>query len=296
MHLDEKQKPSYFTLGIIIFVITLIMCIPCVSRSQLTEVSEERLSQVSAQSGINYVFGETGIRATQESFRISDTDHDPAHWMEFNNFSVDDGQGGYFSMDTPYYGLLSPYYYNTIDIGTDDDGQTLVMMNLSTHYEPRTYTVGNFVFCNQDLGSIRLANVQHDVDKLIIGARTDGQCGIDMEYQTKIDIESIVYNYNNQPTSLRLSGIHLSEYALGSPEDPTSWVSLGEFKIGDMAHDNPVTIDVATIDDIGTSVFINIPMTGSARVEGVEFDGKNFGPCAIDGIKVHYLGIQLPGN
>jgi len=295
MHLDEKQRSSYFTPGIIIFVITLIMCIPCISMAQLTEVSEEKLSQISAQSGINYVFGNTGVRITQESFRISDTDHDPACWMEFNNFSVDDGQGGYFSLDTPYYGLLSPYYYNTIDIGTDANGQTLVMMNLSTQYEPRTYEVGNFVFCGQDLGSIRLGNVQHDVDKLMIGARTDGECGIDMEYQTKVDIESIAYTYNNQPTSLTLSGIHLSEHAVGSPEDPTSWISLGEFKFGDMANDNPVTMDVATIDDV-PSAYINIPMTGNVRIEGVEFGGNNFGPCAIDGIKVHYLGIQLSGD
>ena len=293
MHFDEDQKMPYIISELIILSIVFIMCIPFSATARMTEVSEDKLSQISAQSGINYVFGESQLRITQDSYRISDTDHTPANWMEFNNFTVDDGLGGYFSVDTP--AVYSDF--NTYDIGTDVDGQTLVMMNLSHHVEPRTYTVGNFVFCNQDLGSMRLADVTMGAsDKLIFGGRMNGESGIDMEYQTQIDIASFEYTYNNQPTSLTLSGIHLSQYAIGAPEDPTSWSYTGKFKIGDIANDNPVTFDVGTSDENVTSAFINIPMTGSARVEGVDFGGNNFGPCAIDGITVHHLGIQIPGN
>ncbi|HOO47024.1 MAG TPA: hypothetical protein PLM29_12385, partial [Deltaproteobacteria bacterium] len=275
----------------------VLLCIPPVSRAQLTEITEEELSQVSAQAGITYNFGDSGFRITYESYRISDTDHDPVHWMEFNELTIDDGQGGYFSMDTPFDNLLSYYDFNTIDVATGDAGQSYVMMNLSTHAEPRTYSVGNFVFCDQDLGGIRLEDVQMGPsDKLIIGARTDGGSGIDMEYQTRIDIASIEYTYNNQPTSLVLSGIHLSQYATGSPEDPTSWLYTGKFKIGDIENNNPMTMDVGTSADNGTSVYLNIPMTGSARVEGVDFGDNRFGPCAIDGINVHHLIVQMPGS
>jgi len=31
-------------------------------------------------------------------------------------------------------------------------------------------------------------------------------------------------------------------------------------------------------------------------VENVDFGGNQFGPCAIDGMTVHHLGIQIPGN
>jgi len=297
MHSKKRQKSQFITQVIIILFIMVLLCIPPVSRAQLTEITEEELSQVSAQAGITYTYGDSQFRITSESYRISDTDHDPVHWMEFNNFTINDGKGGYFTMDTPFDGLLSYYYFNTIDVATGDAAQAYVMFNLSTHAEPRTYTVGNFVFCDQDLGSIRLEDVQMGLsDKLIIGARTDGGSGIDMEYQTRIDIASIEYTYNNQPTSLLLSGIHLSQYATGSPEDPTSWLYTGKFKIGDIENNNPMTMDVGTSADNGTSVYLNIPMTGSARVEGVDFGDNRFGPCAIDGINVHHLIVQMPGS
>jgi len=256
-------------------------------------MSEDDLAKVSAQSGISHVIGNSQLRITYDSIRISDTDSVPRNYIEFNNLTIDDGEGGYFSLDTP----PVEQDFNTFDIATLGDGQSLVLMNLSHHVEPRTYTVGNLVFCDQDLGSVRLDNLtQGASDKLIIGSHSGGGTGIDMEYQTKIDIDSLEYTYNNQSASLLFSGIHLSQHALGSPEDPSSWDCLGKFQLGDIEDDNPMTIDVVTSDDNVTSMFINMPMMGNARVEAVDFDGNHFGPCAIDGMTVHYLGIQIPGN
>lgn len=292
----DNQKPSYTYL--LTFILMCMICIPALLQAQMSELPEDELSYVSAQSGINYVIGESQHRITLDSYRISDTDHDPANWMEFNNITIDDGMGGYFSMDTPN----NEYDFNTMDVATDLAGRTMVYMNLSTHVEPRTYSVGNFVFCNQDLGSLLVSNLTLGAsDSLIFGGRLDGGSGIDMEYQTQMDIDSFTYTYNfnsqpNFPRSLVLSGIHLSQYSLGSPEDPTSWVSIGKFKFGDFANDNPMTIDVGTTDGNVTSAFINIPMTGTARVENVEFHEQDFGPVAIDGINVHHLGILIPGN
>jgi len=297
MHSGKNEKPHYFIPSFILLFACIIFS-PGFVQAQLNEISEEELSGVSAQSGINQVIGNSQFRITYDSYSISDTDHDPAHWMEFNNITIDDGLGGYFSMDTPE----NDMDYNMIDVGTDASGSTMVYMNLSQHVEPRTYTVGNFVFCDQDLGSLQLANLTMGAsDKLIIGGRQGGESGINLEYQTQMDIDSFTYRYNfnalpNYPNSLVLSGIHLSQYALGSPEDPTSWVSIGKFKFGDLANDNPMTIDVGTSDTNVTSTFINIPMTGTARVENVEFHKNDLGPIAIDGINVHYLGIQIPGN
>ena len=271
---------------------------PALVHSQMNELPENELSDVSAQAGISYAIGNSQHRVTIDSYRISDTDHDPVNWLEFNNITIDDGMGGYFSMDTPY----NEADFNRIDVGTDASGRTMVFMNLSTHVEPRTYSVGNLVFCEQDLGSILLRNLTMGAsDSLVFAGRLDGGSGIDMEYQTKIDIDSFTYRYNfrdmpNFPNSLVLSGIHLSQYSLGSPEDPTSWIAVGKFKFGDFENDNPMTIDVGTTDENVTSAFINIPMKGTARVENVEFSKQDFGPVAIDGINVHYLGIQIPGG
>lgn len=276
--------------------ITFILFIPVSSQAQMSRMSESELSEVSARSGVSYVIGGSQLRITSDSYRISDTDHTPYHWMEFNNVTIDDGEGGGFSMDTPY----NYDDFNTLDIATGADGKTFIFMNLSTHVEPRTYTVGNFVFCGQDLGGMELKNLRKGAsDALTIASRGAGQSGIDIEYQTEITLDSLQYTYNAQSASLNLAGIHLAGTAGGSPEDPTSWIFLDKFKIGDLANNRPVTIDVGTYDNDGvpsTSIFYNVPMSGSIRVEDVDFGGNRFGPCAIDGITVHHLGIQIPGN
>lgn len=294
MNFDRKEYRLFSRH--IAMIVLFVFILPISSRAQMSRLSEGELSEVSARSGVTYVIGDSQLRITNESYRISDTDHTPHNWIEFNNVTVDDGQGGYFSMDTPY----EYDDFNTLDIATTSEGRSFIFMNLSTHVEPRTYTIGNFVFCDQDLGGIRLENLRRGAsDSVIIGARGGGQSGIDIEYQTEIAIDSLQYAYNTQPESLSLTGIRFAGSALGAPEDPSSWSFAGKFKFGDLANDNPVTIDVGTYDDgvaVSTSVFYNVPMSGSIRVENVDFGGNQFGPCAIDGITVHYLGIQTPGN
>ncbi len=274
----------------------------------MSEISELELSQISAQSGISYVIGNSQLRITYDSYAISDTDSTPHNWMEFNNITIDDGAGGYFSMDTPNYGdnyggnlnIINWGDFNTIDVATDTRGRTFISMNFSTEVEPRTYTVGDFVFCDVDLGSIKLNDVTRGAsDNLIFYPRTGEDVGIDMQYVTELDIDSLQYFYNTDLDFLSLGGIHAAEAASGSPNDPSTWTFSGKFKLGDLANENPVTMDVATWSDgvstTGTSVFMNVPMSGTMRVEEVQFDGADFGPVAIDGMTVHYLGIMLPG-
>ena len=106
--------------------------------------------------------------------------------------------------------------------------------------------------------------------------------------------------------SLNLQGIHLSESVSGTPEsDPSSWVFSGEFRVGDLgggvintgdSSPSPATIDVATDTSKATpetSVFINLPMKGTIRVEKASLGGSNFGPIAIDNITVHHLGLRI---
>lgn len=290
----RKSRPFPRFIVIILFLSAIfLLCAPASPRAQLNPVSEDELAQISGQAGITRVIGNSGVRVTVDSYRFSDTDHTPHNWIELNDVSVDDGQGGPFSIDTP----SSSDDFNTLDVATDELGRTYVFMNISTHVDPRTYTIGSFVFCGQDLGSIRLENVRRGAsDKLIIGARDEGFCGITMEYDTELTIDSLEYAYNTQPDSLNLSGIHIAGSAAGDPETPSSWSFEGKFKIGDLQAGRPMTVDVGTSEGGGTSVFYNVPMEGAVRVEDVDFGGKRFGPCAMDGITVHHLGIQIPGN
>jgi hypothetical protein len=284
---------TFFTLLFILFIIFLSVS----AHARMTEVSENELSLVSAQSGVNYVIGNSRLRITTDSYRFSDTDSSPYNWIELNDISVDDGNGNYFSMDTPE----DIFAWNTLDVATDDEGLTKVYLKMSLEVEPRTYTIGNFVFCGQELGSIRLENLRRTpADILYLSGRKDGTCGINLEYQTEMILDSAKFIYNTSPTSLDLNGIHLAGTAEGAPETPSAWTFSGKFNFGNFQTDNPVTIDVATGTNqdgtTSTSLIYNIPMTGSLRVQSVDFGGNNFGPCAIDGINVHHLGIQIPGN
>lgn len=295
----RRQNGETRRLALAAWCILFLMGMPVCSPAQMNEVSEGELSKVCAQSGISYVIGDSGIRLTTSSFRISDTDSTPYNWIEFNDVTVDDGSGGYFSMDTP----AAEEDFNTTDVVTDE-GLTSVYMNLSLTVQPRTLTVGNFVFCNQPLGILKLENFRTAPSStMIMSARNGGGCGINFEYNTELMIDSARFIYNQVtpvPDELSFNGIHLAEAATGDPTTPSLWTYTGKFKFGDTAHENPATIDVGTVDNgdgtQATSVFYNIPMKGSVRMEGVHFGGASFGPCAIDGITVHHLGIKLPGN
>ncbi|MBW2597008.1 MAG: hypothetical protein JRC93_13785, partial [Deltaproteobacteria bacterium] len=142
-------------------------------------------------------------------------------------------------------------------------------------------------------GSLYLNDITQTDEVLNIGAHG----GIDFDHTSKIDIGSLQYTYSTIPTSLTATDIHLAGSAAGAPEDPTAWSFTGPFKVGDISNSNPATIDVGTNETTGkTSLFLNQPMAGCLRVENVNFGGKDFGPCAIDGITIHRLQIQImPG-
>jgi hypothetical protein len=304
----ERVKNSMKTLEnapfIAMFILTLTVLSPLSLSAQMSEVSDDELSAISAQAGISTNLG-MHVNITTSSIRISDTDHDPKNWIELNNFSLS-GPDGYADLTSPLY---SPNY---IDVGTMTtiDGQTRTLMEyqLSDHTNTRIWSIGNFVFCNQDLGSIVFDTSTvvpaHFGVSSHPGADTSG---LEFEYLTSWLTNDFTYTYNTGGGTLNLQGIHLAESVVGAPEsDPSTWVFSGQFRIGDLlggninAEPSPATMDVATDTSTETSttaIYINLPMKGTVRVADVVFGGNNFGPVAIDGITVHHLGLKFnPGN
>lgn len=278
--------------------------------AQMAEVGDEELSRIIAQAGINLNIGNSKLRLAVDSLRYSDTDHDPKHWIRLDNLAVS-GPGGYFSLDCPV------DYPITLDIGTattiDDQHRTVINLQLSEHVTPRTWGVGNFVFCDQDLGSLLVDTSTVDPSDLRISSHLwQGSSGIDFEYLTKWRTQDFSYAYNTSGGSLHASGIYLAERASGasdSPGDPTTWEFSGKFRIGDLlggqidvdndplnaSAPNPAMFDVAT-EDTNTSIYVSLPLKGTVRVADVNLGGRDFGPVAIDGITAHHMLIKLdPG-
>jgi hypothetical protein len=281
----------------------------------MTELSDETLSSVSAQAGINMNFGDFLMRLNWESIRYSDTDSDPKQWVEFNGVSVTGPEvDGYFKLDCP------EEYPMTIDVGNADtiDGlsRTMVGMQISNHVNPRTIKVEEFVFAGQELGEIDIENITMDPSYLLLSSHQgSGTQGIDYEFLTKWQVEDFRYTYQNSGPgshlSFDISDIHLAGQATGAPEDPSTWSFSGLFRVGDVlgghididddpanqAYPNPATFDVATDTSNTTAAYINVPLQGTFRVGAVNIGTTGFGPIAIDGINSHYLCVRIsPGN
>gem|GEM_PF-1032764 len=270
----------------------------------MENLCDEALGQVTAQAGITYNYGDFGVHVGIGSYRFSDTDSSPRNWIEFNNVTIS-GPGGYFLLDCPQ------DYPMTIDVATsttiDDQGLTFIEYQMSDHVNRRDWSVGNFVFCNQDLGSITFDTSTVDPAVFRVSShRETGSSGIDFEYLFRWRTQDFTYAYNTSGGSLHVAGLHLAETAGGDPSDPSTWTFTGPFRVGDLyggtidtdndpsnqAHANPATFDVATVDD-KTYVLVNLPLKGSIRMEGVSMNGMDFGPVAIDGIKAHVLSIKI---
>lgn len=256
--------------------------------ASMQSMDDDELSQVTAQAGVTVLVG-AQVSFKADNIKFSDSDTADKNWLEFRDFSIHNGNSSYYAVKTPD---DSPI---TIDVATDDSGRSYIDMNLTHYIEPRSYRIGNLVFCDQPLGSLDINGVSLTTNHWRLGNHTDGTTGIDWEYRMKMDIESIKYSYNDGPTgSLTMSGIHFAGNASGAPEDPDSWAFDGDFKFGDF-EDKPATFDVGTNDAGEGMVLIGLPMQGSFRVEDVNFGGSSFGPCAVDGINVHRLSVAI-GN
>jgi len=282
-------------------VITLLPCSTLYAR--MTVVGDSELSQISAQAGITYNFGDSQYTISAASFAISDTDSTPLNWLEFNNLTISGSWD-----ENPVYG--APFYqFNTIDVATitnnDDQIRTVLSISSSDNTYPQTWNIGNLVFCSQNLGSINFDIETVGASLLNITAHGPGSTGIEFEYLAQLQVQNFNYAYNNTNTSagsLNVSGIHLSQSATGDPTDPTTWAFSGPFRIGDIVGGNipvsndgdtapnPATFDVGSSPDgTSTAVVLNLPMQGSIRAQSVNFGGTNLGPVAIDGITVHHL-------
>jgi hypothetical protein len=315
----HKANEMHRFSSIAVFITYILLFYGSPSFAQMQEVSESDLSQISAQAGISYNWGNSQLDFTMNSIRYSDTDSNPHNWLELNDLSIS-GPGGYFTLDGRHDNEADPYTFNTIDVATtntsDNQVKTLVQFVDSTNTNQRIWTIGHLVFCSQDLGSIQFDAMNVDPSIFNVTTHGAGMSGIEFEYLSNWKVQNFTYTYNSTPVSpdtgvLNIAGIHIAESSSGAPENPSSWVFSGRFRVGDIvggnidvdnnsgnaAVSNPATFDVGTTDDGITSVYMNIPMKGTIRAEEVNFGGTNFGPVAIDGITAHHIFVKLnPGN
>jgi hypothetical protein len=281
-------------------ILYLAMLLLPVTALAMTPVTDSELSGVTGQAGVT-IYMDMPIKYTFGSFKFSDTDHDPHNWIEFNNITITS------RLYTP------PGSPITFDVATgtniDDTERTFSNLVLSQNAGSQTWNIENFVFVNQDIGSLQFENM-YTADPTILrfsGHPGAGASGMEFEYLSSWVVQNISYNYNTSGGNLLLSGMHLAESASGAsddPSNPSTWQFTGSFRVGDLlggnipvdstnaSVPNPATYDVATSGDY-TSIYLNLPLKGTIRVTDVQLGGPDFGPIAIDGIVAHHLFVKI---
>ena len=283
-----------FVLGLLFFLTALIAAAP--SRAAgLVDLKDAELANVTGQAGIN-IGVNLSLNYNVSLIKFSDTSATP-NWLELKNFTISDGSGGPFLVTTYYGGTWADSDPITVDVGTNSSGYTLISSYDSSQVSPRWYSAelwfGAAAGPETFLGNLNMDGLSQGPSLSHIGVHADGTGGgFDFDYTTRISADALKYTYNTALENLTLSGIHLAGAATGDQTDYTTWGFTGDFKIGDIAAGTPAKVDVVT-DAGSTSLYLNLPMQGTLRVENVAFGGNNFGPIAIDGIDVHRLTVKM---
>lgn len=249
-----------------------------------------------ARSGVDIAINGNVTEIYSEHFTISSPDQDASlYHLSFNGFhSITTLNTG--ERDTNEDGTIN---HLSLDVGLFNNEVMMFAespdLTLSTDF-----TVDSIVFCNENIGSLIIKDMNLSSFHLIGGPHLDN--GISYEFGFKLSVNSFKYTYNSIATSgfLGLDGITFSDGA------------KGEFLIGNLAGLNPATIDIVSDDTAewilganppvanprnGTGyISMNLPMQGSIHIDSVALGGNNFGSLAIDGINVEKLYIEIPGR
>lgn len=222
--------------AVLLFLLAALLSAAPSGAAGLVNLTDAELANVTGQAGVT-IFTSGSARITIDVLKFSDTDSSPLHWLELRNVVVDDGKGGYFSFDTPFYlsdpfDPANPFVFEpvTFDVGTknawtettttliadmngklpgDPDyiptyqtiyhpAQALVAVQDSTHVSPRWYSVGDLVFCDQSLGSLNLDALSLGPSLQRYGAHADGTSGVDFDYSTSVYAQALRYTYNSK--------------------------------------------------------------------------------------------------
>jgi hypothetical protein len=179
------------------------------------------------------------------------------------------------------------------------------------------------------LGSLSVDNYTTSQASLKLFPPMDGTCGVRGLAEARYSMDTLSFSAQEGNDDLVIAGVMKGFAFTGDPLpddnqgtesiDTTSWdFGEGGFKIGiphytddptgTEPHENttlPFSIDissapryVSTTDTTITTphMVIDAPMAGSIRIKSVASMGFDFGPIAIDGIRLYKNIIEFPGR
>ena len=290
----------------IILIILASLC-PC-SVFGLEVLSKDQMQHAVAQAGIDIAIGDLVVETYTDSVTISNPD-DMTQYIGFNGIGlstqVDTATG-----DVDADGMIN---HLSIDVGIMNDQVMFIAESPDLCIET-DMTISNIDFSGTSIGSLSVESMILSSFHLYMGPHA-GSSGVDYEFGQRLTIADLSFNYNASD-ALTFSGITLSNTFGGALRVPSTWSAVGEFQVGDVLNGSPATLDIAAdtqaswtmTDSNGVAysvanprydtgyIALNMPMSGSIRVENMNFGGNDLGLLAIDGINVQKLYIEIPGR
>ncbi len=292
--------------------------------SALAPIDNEALDNITGQSGITLAVSNVEVFTNIDRLSYIASDNG---FIEFYDFRITDGANGpaRYNFGTGAAGVIY-MDLGAVEVSTTEDWDLstspesiykgMLGVNVPEWDQQVAYFIPDFVFSDgtvggeKHLGSILIGAI--DLPNYNYFSAPHGS-GVDWEYGFEMHIDHMAYKYNEALTgALCFEDIHIGrsfDYGLAgdNPADPGTWkTDIGQFTIGDMfgntdplnlEHSNPARFDVGVInDDLGNpqgAIGLQLPLSGSVRLENVDFGGVDFGPGAIDGITAHRLELYL---
>lgn len=277
-----------------------LVCLQTTAKAKMEALSDEDMEAVSAQSGVSVMIVDYQFDWVAGHLTLYDSDY---------NATIDPYDGVLlFTGITLLGGIVETNETITWDAYTIDDashpmdGQTFTLWQSPDLYQHLNLSVDDVLFCGQSVGQMAIENFITPERYFTMG--THGS-GMDFQYDLQMHMDRFGYTFNTSGTddTFLLDGIHLvgafDDFNASTgdiPTDPSQWIPSGVFSIGDIDNGNPATLDIGTDSGGQTVMQLELPMSGSLRVENLNFGGNDFGPMAIDGLQVHRLTVTIPGG
>lgn len=263
----------------------------------LKALADTDLEQIDAAGGVGLAPVDVAMFWSANSLTYTDTDTGQS--LVLKNVSVHDGLGGPFTFSSGN----SPVTFDVFtvaDLTSPINGKSVIGIEAPDWHQQVYFSVGNLIFAGQELGRLDLGGINQNSFHWYLAGHNSG---VDAEFGTQSNIDAFRYSYNTAGDAFEVGGLHLAETATGDPTQPSTWSFAGQFRIGDMLAGNPATVDIvtsavpATPGQARVSLRLNLPASGTVRIENLGLGNANFGPCALDGLRVHRLQLDIfPGG
>ena len=298
---NQKSTNETIRKGTAAFLLMFFLFLPVQASGRMAALTEDQMETVIAQSSISVLIGDYQFDWAADRLTIYDTDSDRstnpnAGTISFNSLRLINGR-----IETDRAITFDAY---TIQDGSHPmDGRTFTTLQRPGVVQEFNLFANNAAVCGQRIGGAGAENFRNPESYWTMGAHGSG---MDFQYDVYLRTDRIFLAYNPSGATglFALDGIHVTgsfadmdDFDIDNsatwdiPTNPSQWQRNGRFSIGNMDTGRPASLDVGA-----SALGFELPMNGTVRVENLHFGAQDFGPIAIDNIRVHSLTLLVPGN